>query len=614
MNIGEGRTTLLFAIANVSMVHPDSPANSHSSNHKLPPLHQLKALLSRFFRRTRGFLAAKTLPRLADKTCQIFLGDAHPTHLHRCRRVLRSHIHLDPSQLHHFFHSDVGDALLSWVERFFHLPNHASDRPETTDDRQTDLQADRPKTLQTKKHALKSLLVEMAADPEGLSLLSFVRRFPDKMQLNLEEFLALAKQIEQLLQKTDATISTIQELSAVEAALASIESAQWPDLRQAGPFAVEESIEVLASEESGDLSGAAFAPLRVIYYRPSPWPPPPVPVVLQSHGLASDPEDLADYARHLVSHGYFVAAPWHSGSDTQQAHRMLAGETPDMFRLKEFIHRPLDISRLLDALEQRNSKAFEDRLNLNAVGLLGHSFGAYTALVLAGAGIQFEKLEVACSPAPNDPNLSLLLQCQALDLPRRPYYLRDYRIHAIISLDAIGSEVFGAAGLQPVQVPVMLMAGSQDATAPLMFEQVRIFHWLKTPHRYLALMHGKSHIRDSQRLLQMLNLHFEMQPKSSSHPEPPFDHYINALSLAYFQQHLPSPSQTGPPISAQYAATLSQEPFDLWLISAASSQALSDHLQDVHRDDTANLTANLTELALETKHKETIPKIGRQAR
>lgn len=499
-------------------------------------------------------MAAQTLPHLADQACRVYLGDAHQSYQARCRRVLRSQISLDPAQLHRFFHTTIGDTLLAWGERFFHWPSHPDDR--------------------TRKHALKDLLVQMAADPEGLSLLSFMRRFPDTLQVNVDQLLLTAKRVELLLAETDATLDLLQALSTTEAAAAApCDFSQWADLRQPGPFQVV--------QYTLDLTEATPPhPIRVLCHQPQPWPSQPTPVIVQSHGLASSPEDLESYARHLASYGYFVVAPWHPGSDVTQVRDTLAGKAQDLFNLQEFIDRPLAISRLLDHLEHLNLGSFEGRLAMTSVGLMGYSFGAYTAFALAGAGIQFDRLEVACSLPWNDPNLSLLLQCQALGLPRLPYHLQDDRIEAIMSLDAVGSEVFGAEGMGQIRIPTLLMAGSQDIAAPLVFEQIRLFQGLTAPHRWLAVMQGKAHIRDLSRLTQSLHLRLNLTPSLPVNaPAVPFDQYINALGLAFFNQHLNHPPRPFPQISASYGVYLSQSPFDLWMISGASSSALQAQRQ-----------------------------------
>jgi predicted dienelactone hydrolase len=290
----------------------------------------------------------------------------------------------------------------------------------------------------------------------------------------------------------------------------------------------------------------------------------------------------------LASYGYFVAAPQHPGSDAEQVRRMLAGDSTEVFKLAEFIDRPLDIRHLLDALEQRNASDFENRLNLQAVGMMGYSFGAYTAFVLGGAAIHFGKLEKACRPNVEEPNLSLLLQCQALDLPRQLYQLKDDRIQAIFSIDSVGSEIFGPQGIGQIHVPTVLVAGCQDAAAPLVFEQVRLFNWLHVPKSYLALMKGKSHIQDVQRLLHNLDLQVKVSPlngsalnRSAPSPTPPFEQYTKALSLAFFDEQIAHRPDLAPLLSAAYATYLSQPPFDLWLVTQASTLALQQTLEEL---------------------------------
>lgn len=531
----------------------DPPPTASKSASKRAALQQFKALILHIVRWTKGFLELQTLPYIANKACELYLRDADAAQRARCRRILQTRLELNPAQLRHFFHTSIGEQLLAWFGHFFH--SASSDREQV-------------------QH-LKDLLVQMASDPEGLSLLSFLRRFPDPRQLNVDQLLLTAQRVEWLLKETETTIATIRELAITEASQSpAIDFTALPDLRQPGPFGVRQL--TLGVDRSLRNHGSATViprSLQVVYYQPDPLPAGQIPVVIQSHGLASNPEDLEPYARHLASYGYLVAAPCHPGSDTEQVRRMLAGEATEVFQLTEFIDRPLDIRDLLDDLERRNPTEFQGKLALTSVGMIGYSFGAYTAFALAGASIQFDKLELACGLTPGDTNLSLLLQCQALGLPRQLYQLRDDRIQAILSLDAVGSEVFGQMGIQRLQAPVMLIAGSQDTIAPLALEQLRIFQWLTAPDHYLALMQGKSHVCDMQRLSRTLDLQVKVSPPVKLGATP-FEHYIKALSVAFFHRHLTEQAQVSAYLSPHYAAYLSQTPFDLWFISPASSQAL----------------------------------------
>ena len=188
---------------------------------------------------------------------------------------------------------------------------------------------------------------------------------------------------------------------------------------------------------------------------------------------------------------------------------MLSGKEVEIFELSEFIDRPLLISAILDELEIQNQEQWDGKLNTKSIGFMGTSFGAYTGLMLAGAKINFDRLEMACNPLDEKPNMSMLLQCEALKLPRQSYHLQDDRIQALFCLDSFGSEIFGELGVKSLQIPTMLVAGSHDFVAPLLFEQIRLFQWLQNTANYLVLMKGKSHMPDFDLFTRTINLEWK---------------------------------------------------------------------------------------------------------
>ncbi|NEP79017.1 MAG: hypothetical protein F6K39_13105 [Okeania sp. SIO3B3] len=113
-----------------------------------------------------------------------------------------------------------------------------------------------------------------------------------------------------------------------------------------------------------------------------------IPVVVISHGLGSNGVNFESLAKHLTSYGFAVALPQHPGSDYEYIQKFLADKTKDMFHGNEFIDRPLDISFLLNELEQLNQYQFHNQLYLKKVGIFGHSFGAYIMSGSIGACIK----------------------------------------------------------------------------------------------------------------------------------------------------------------------------------------------------------------------------------
>ncbi len=97
----------------------------------------------------------------------------------------------------------------------------------------------------------------------------------------------------------------------------------------------------------------------------------------------------------------------------------------------------LDVKYILNELEKANQSdaRFKGKLNLQQVGVFGQSLGGYTALALAGAEINFGKLQKDCQPEvlQDTWNMSLLLQCRALALNKgtgKKLNLRDERVKA----------------------------------------------------------------------------------------------------------------------------------------------------------------------------------------
>jgi len=163
------------------------------------------------------------------------------------------------------------------------------------------------------------------------------------------------------------------------------------------------------------------------------------------------------------------------------------GHRPSNSDLTHLIDRPADVSFLLDRLEQQTldlPEGLRQSIDLERVGHVGHSFGAYTGHALAGA---------------------------TLDLPAISPGLvsfRDERIDAIVLLSPQGADQFGffdrgAAdnSWSAVAVPVATFVGSQELDSNVLGTLTRD-NWRIEPFsrytfegdKYLSIIFGQDHL------------------------------------------------------------------------------------------------------------------------
>jgi len=423
------------------------------------------------------------------------------------------------------------------------------------------------------KYALRAAIILAASDPKGLSLLNVFRKYPTDMWIDVQSSLSLSKAANTVVEATKYFTEAIAHLSGVEAqkGVATNFSA-LADLRQPGALGMRQKRWKLRDEKRN-------RSFYVDLYQPERWRTGKAPVIVISHGLASRPEDFAQRAEYLASYGYVVAVPQHPGSDTIQAQNMLEGLSPDVFLTQEFIDRPLDISYVLDELERRNQSEFSGRLNVQSVGVMGHSLGGYTALAVAGATIDFANLQKACNNNLEYLDISLFVQCRVLKLPRQMYNFRDQRVKVVYALNPVNYSIFGAKGLSQITIPTMLEAGTYDPATPAVFEQVRSFKMLTTPNKYLALLEGQAHVDFSVLGSGVMEL-----IQSASYltlPSPNLlNVYSNSLTLAFFEVSLMGNETYRPYLQAAYTEYLSRDQqFKVFLISAASDEGLARESQ-----------------------------------
>jgi predicted dienelactone hydrolase len=419
------------------------------------------------------------------------------------------------------------------------------------------------------KYSLRAALILASQDEEGLSVLNFLRHLPTDMRINVQPVLQLSQNVDFVVDATKYAITTLDDLSAQQARTEPfVDFSALPRLDEPGEYDVQSQQWTMTSERTDPLSGSTSQ--RQFYVEV--WHPTQIrmgqtPVIIFSHGLSSRPEDFSDWAAHMASYGYLVAMPQHPGSDMGQRDRFKQGLSRELFLVSEFIDRPQDISDVIDELERRNAAEFGGQLDLDNVGVAGHSFGGYTAFAVAGATIDFEFLADECGDRFSYLNTSLLLQCQALVLPHQPYSFRDERVQAVAVMNPVNSSIYGRSGLGNIQTPTLILSGSHDPATPAVFEQFRTFPWMTTQNRYLGLIEGQAHVDFSQVDAGITDTINSIDGLTLAEPQI-IQTYAQSLSVAFFGVYTEQNDDYLPYLQASYSNFLSQDQaFSLYLIS-----------------------------------------------
>jgi predicted dienelactone hydrolase len=416
-------------------------------------------------------------------------------------------------------------------------------------------------------YAIRAALILAASDPEGLTIVNVLRKFPTYgIRIDIARGLGIANELTSLINRSNQTIAGVAQLSEAQAALEStIPPAVMLQPQLPGPYTWKKSSVTLTSpNRDRTFNMDIYLPQRS---------PQPAPVVVISHGLGSDRIAFQYLAKHLASYGFAVAVPEHPGSNAQQIQNLVTGRTNELAEPAEFINRPLDIKDLLDYLTKLSTTdpAYQGQLDLQRVGVIGQSFGGYTALALAGAGINFAQLENDCQLENETWNLSLLLQCRARGLERNQYNFGDPRIKAAIAINPIVSSILGETNLSQIKIPVMLIAGSADTVAPALLEQIQPFTWLTSPNKYLVVMNNGTHFSTIEESPQSLFL----PPAEAIGPEPALARrYVSGLSLAFMESYLNNKSNFRPYLQPSYALSISEDTLGLRILRSLTPQQL----------------------------------------
>ena len=236
----------------------------------------------------------------------------------------------------------------------------------------------------------------------------------------------------------------------------------------------------------------------------------PAPVVLFSHGLGGTKEGSAYLGRHWSARGYVAVFLQHPGSDDRAWRDVPAAQRLTTLKaaasLENFMHRVKDVPAVLDQLagwQKDGDHPLAGRLDLQRIGMSGHSFGAITTQAVSGQSVPLG------GPRFTDPRIQA-----ALPMSQSPPSRGS-------AADAFGS----------VKIPWLLMTGTHDTAIVADFTpeaRATVFPALPPGGKYELVLHHAEHSAFTERAL----------PGDGKPRNPNHHRVILALSTAFWDAYL----------------------------------------------------------------------------
>jgi predicted dienelactone hydrolase len=249
----------------------------------------------------------------------------------------------------------------------------------------------------------------------------------------------------------------------------------------------------------------------------------PFPIVVVSHGAGGDWDTHFAQAQHLASHGYAVLCLEHVGSNRDrmtQGFRLMKSLDAMIHDSQEVLGRPKDVSAAIQCAQAWNQShaVLGGRLNTRRVGVMGHSFGAFTTMAVCGMRPALDWITPLVEPGKglgpdlSDPNV---------------------RCGIALSPQGFGEPFFHRESFQFLKVPLLGISGTLDKQQnglPAENRRDAFALWPAGAHRFVWLTNARHlDFTDATGAAQT-----GLPSPTRTHVQP----LVRAATLLFFNEHL----------------------------------------------------------------------------
>ena len=234
-------------------------------------------------------------------------------------------------------------------------------------------------------------------------------------------------------------------------------------------------------------------PLKVLF----PGEKGSYPLVIISHGGGGNWDANIYQAHHLASHGYVVICTEHitSNNDRIAYYMSRAGGRMSLWDAlhritkdpEAVLERPKDVSFAIDqaVLWNKDHKSLRERIYAEKAAVMGHSYGAYTTLVVCGAQPILDYLEPSVAPGKglagdlSDPRITFGFAMS----PQSP-----------------GGTFFNRDSYKTINRPLVCLSGSRDiqksydGRTMLSLTRLQVFKLLPQGDKYFFWLKNADHL------------------------------------------------------------------------------------------------------------------------